>query len=180
MKSNSLLDKGKLSLLLFFIFAGTLCLKAVDFSNETLDYIVSYKWGLVNKDAAKAQLKIKNSGNDYQFILTAKSLPWVDKFFIVRDTLTSTVDKRNFRVKSYVKSTNEGGRYGRDNIQFTYAGSVVQGKVKRYRRDKDGSESNADMTLTSSGPTFDMLSVFYYLRRFPFTGLKKDHVYKCR
>ncbi len=145
--------------------------------SETLHYLVSYKWGLIHKDAAKATLSVKQTGNDYRLILTAKSLPWVDKIFMVRDTLISTVSRDNFRVKKYVKTSHEGDHYSKDIVNFTYSGSVVKGTTTRYRSkkgDKSVAPEKSGSIITASGPTFDMLSVFYYLRTLDFATFKKN------
>ena len=54
---------------------------------EDLNYIVLYKWGLINKDAASATLSLRSDGSDYRAQLAASTLPWADKVFRVRDTL---------------------------------------------------------------------------------------------
>ena len=40
--------------------------------DETLNYVVTYKWGLIHKDAGDARLTLRNSGKDYVMTLTAK------------------------------------------------------------------------------------------------------------
>lgn len=39
---------------------------AKEFKDETLNYVISYKWGLIHKDAGEATLKLRNSGNKYK------------------------------------------------------------------------------------------------------------------
>lgn len=150
---------------------------ASGFANETLHYTITYKWGLIHKDAAKATLNLRNSGDHYNIYVYAKTLPWADRVFEVRDTLRSTVLKNGFKVKNYQKITHEGKKYGKDQIDFSYAGTVVKGSVSRWREGKDGKVSTSKATLTGKSPSFDMLSVFYYLRLLDFESMKKGHVY---
>ncbi|MDE6340510.1 MAG: hypothetical protein K2K97_12125, partial [Muribaculaceae bacterium] len=38
---------------------------ASGFSNESLHYVISYKWGLIHKDAGDATLSLHRNGNNY-------------------------------------------------------------------------------------------------------------------
>lgn len=143
-----------------------------EFSNETLNYVITYKWGLIHKDAGEATLSLKNTGDSYQLKLTGKTKPWADAVYQVRDTLLSNVKKKGFKPISYTKLTHENGKYVRDDIKYCYAGSVVGGQTKRIRIDKNGKKDVTTKNLTATGETFDMLSVFYFLRRIDYASLK--------
>ncbi|MDE5888103.1 MAG: DUF3108 domain-containing protein [Muribaculaceae bacterium] len=144
-----------------------------DFTNERLKYVISYKWGLIHKDAGEAVLSLKNSGNKYSLILTAKTKPWADSFYQVRDTLLGSVQKEGFKPLSYSKIAHEKGKYSRDDIKYIYSGTTVGGNVKRTRVGKDGKISVNEKKLTGSGKVFDMLSVFYFLRSIDYANLAK-------
>ena len=168
----------KMILLIIFLSAGSLCVKASSFQNETLRYVVSYKWGIIHKDAADATMSLRKSGSSYDIVLTARTKPWADKIFMVRDTLHSKVAADGFRPVSYTKASHEGGRYERDRIEYHHSGTMVKGVVKRDVVRKNGEKSHDEKTLTASGATFDMLSVFYYLRLLDFDKMKKGTHYK--
>lgn len=133
------------------------------FSNETLRYVITYKWGLIHKDAGEAIMSLKNNGNSYNISLIGKTKPWADKFYKVRDTLISVVNKDRFRPQSYTRVAHEGGKYAKDMIAYSYSGTAVNGKVNKLREKKDKITSSS-LDLSANGPTFDLLSVFYYLR----------------
>lgn len=133
------------------------------FADESLRYVITYKWGLITKDAGEATMSLKNRGSRYDITLVGKTKPWADKIFSVRDTLVSVIDKVSFRPLNYSKFAHEGGKYSRDVIEYSYSGKNVTGNVNKYREKKD-EKKNSNLKLTSTGPTFDMLSVFYYLR----------------
>ena len=162
--------------LLFILMVCCLNISAA-FQNETLHYVVSYKWGLVHKDAGDATLTLRNQGSDYVMILTAKTKPWADRIFSVRDTLSARMSISGMKPKWYTKTTHEGGKYGQDKITYSYSGNSVSGAVTRYK-DKKGKISRTNKTLTAQGRTFDMLSIFYYLRSLDFDKMKKGHIYK--
>lgn len=163
-----------------YIFAILLMLiaplvaKCAEFQPEDLHYVITYKWGLIHKDAGTATLSLRPEGNrDYRLTLTARTKPWADKVFRVRDTLTSIVARADLHPRRYVKAAHEGGRYSRDAITFTYTGHDVKGAVERLRVGKKGERSLSAKTLSATGPTFDMLSVFYFLRTIDFKSLSK-------
>lgn len=152
---------------------------ASGFSDETLNYVVSYKWGLIHKDAGEATLSLRNNGDRYLIKLTGKTKPWADSFYEVRDTLVGQLDKQGLRPLTYSKIAHEKGKYSRDDITYSYAGSVVGGDAKRIRMDKDGKLNVTEKKLTASGPTYDMLSVFYFLRTIDYSTLKDGEVRKA-
>ena len=44
-------------------------------------------------------------------------------------------------------------------------------------RVKHGKEVKAEKTLTANGPVYDMLSIFYYLRKLDYAQLNKNKIY---
>lgn len=153
-----------LLLTLLMQVATSLSAQAANFSDETLRYVITYKWGLIHKDAGEATMTLKNVGNHYNIKLVGKTKSWADDFYMVRDTLISVIDKTHFRPVNYTKLAHEGGNYSRDVIDYSYSGSNVTGKVNKYREKKKGDKKSSSLELSGVGPTFDMLSVFYYLR----------------
>lgn len=133
------------------------------FVDETLKYVITYKWGLITKDSGEATMSLKNQGSKYYIQLTGKTKPWADGLFKVRDTLISVMDKATFRPISYTKAAHEGDKFGKDVIQYSYSGNNVTGKAIKYR-DKKGKITVENLDLKAQGDTFDMLSVFYWLR----------------
>lgn len=133
------------------------------FADETLKYVITYKWGLITKDSGDATLSLKNQGSKYYIKLTGKTKQWADGLFQVRDTLISLMDKAKFRPLSYTKVAHEGGKYAKDVIEYSYSGNHVSGKATKYR-EKKGTTKSENLELSASGDTFDMLSVFYWIR----------------
>lgn len=147
------------------------------FADESLNYKVMYKWGLVNKQAGRATLMLRNEGNQYVTVLTARSEPWADKFFKVRDTLSGVIDRETFRPLIYVKKAHEGGDHKHDVVKYEYQGARTIGKTTRRKWDNNGKiKVNEERTLEAYGTTVDMLSSFYYMRALPFETWKPGHV----
>ncbi|MDE6299530.1 MAG: DUF3108 domain-containing protein [Muribaculaceae bacterium] len=171
----------RLLILLMIILSGAAVsgVQANDFKNETLHYVVSYKWGLIHKDAGEATLSLRNVGDQYQLTLVGKTKPWADSFYQVRDTLLGRVKKDGLKPISYSKIAHEKGKFSRDDIRYSYAGSVVGGDVKKIRINREGQKSESTKKLTGSGKVYDMLSVFYYLRSIDYAHLKKGQEVKA-
>lgn len=173
------MKKAILAVVIFLLQIVAMSADASAFTDETLHYVVSYKWGLIHKDAGEATLKLRNQGSNYRITLTGKTKPWADSFYQVRDTLLGTVRKDGLLPLSYTKIAHEKGKYGRDDISYEYSGRTVGGNVKRVRRGKDGNVSTSTRKLTGSGKVFDMLSVFYFLRSIDYSRLQSGQVVKA-
>lgn len=159
------------------ILLTTLSLNAASpFQNETLRYLISYKWGLIHKDTGDATLTLRRNGNNYNVMLAAKTKPWADKIYQVRDTLKGTIRVSDLKPLSYTKITHEKGKYARDDINYNHSGSSTSGKTKKTRI-KNGKINISENTLSASGPVYDMLSVFYYLRKLDYAQLNKNKIY---
>lgn len=144
---------------------------ASNFENETLHYVISYKWGLIHKDAGLATLSLRNEGDHYNIKLTGRTKSWADNFYQVRDTLIGKVKKEGFKPQRYVKIAHEDGKYSLDQIDYSYAGSTVGGKASRVKVNKKGEKTETQKNFTGSGPVYDMLSVFYFLRTIDYSNL---------
>lgn len=146
------------------------------FNNETLKYVVTYKWGLIHKDAGDAVMTLHRNGDRYDVKLTASSRPWADRIYRVRDTLTTTMRVSDLKPLQYVKRMHERNRHDVDIIRFTHNGNNTKGQVSRQRT-KNGAPVVKETTLTATGPVYDFLSMFFYLRKLDYSKLDKNRVY---
>lgn len=171
----------KSSILILFVVSlfYHLSATATGINDEKLHYVISYKWGMIHKDAGEATLTLRNKGKNYELMLSAKTKPWADKFYQVRDTLLGTIRKNDFKALNYTKIAHENGKYGKDVITYKYTGNNITGTCNRFKRNKKGEISTSTKTLTASGPVYDMLSIFYYLRELDYSNLSKGKVYKA-
>ncbi|MDE6297118.1 MAG: DUF3108 domain-containing protein, partial [Muribaculaceae bacterium] len=60
-------------------------------------------------------------------MLAARTKPWADKIYQVRDTLSAKIRKSDFKPLSYTKISHEDGKYGKDVITYKYGGNHVTG-----------------------------------------------------
>lgn len=166
-------------LLICMIVIACISASAASFTNETLSYVIQYKWGLVQKNAGTAKLQLTNTAKSYNLRLTASTMPWADKFFQVRDTLLSSINKSDFKPISYSKITHEDGKYRKDLLTYSYVGQHAYGKCVRIKQNPGKKAVKTTKNCTASGPTFDMLSIFYYIRTIHFSNLTKGKVVKA-
>lgn len=168
----------RLLITLIMMVATAAQIGAIDFNDESLNYRVTYKWGLIQKNAGRANLTLRRSGNDYHAVLTARSDPWADHIYSVRDTLRSHMTGADMQPLIYDKATHEAGKYSHDVIRYTYEGDMVTAECTRYRLDKKGRETASEISLEAPAPAVDMLSIYYFVRRLDYPRMTKgQHSY---
>jgi len=146
--------------------------KIPEYTNEDLSYRVTYKWGFIQKQAGSARFLLKKHPDRYSALLVARTQPWADRIFQVRDTLSGNMRLGDMAPTLYIKSTHEGGEYRHDVIKYTYSGDQMTAQCERFKIDKKGRQSVSDTTLMAELPGTDMLSVYYLVRRLPFDTMK--------
>lgn len=147
------------------------------FQDETVSYKVLYKWGLINKQAGHATLSLRRDGDKYLMKLVARSEPWADKFYMVRDTLLGTARVSDFRPLVYEKIAHEGNDHKHDVVRFSYESNKVIGHCTRRVIKKGKLKVDQKQVLEAVGPTVDMLTSYYYMRSLPFESWKKGSRY---
>lgn len=158
----------------FIIFIAMVCLMLgltsarPEFNGEKITYNVMYKWGLINKKAGEATITMKRLGGKYHAELTAASAPWADRFYRVRDTLTSVIDPATMLPEEYHKMAHEGNEDKHDVVKFSRVNNKVTGTTTRHVVKKGKLKIDDGRTLTAVGPTVDMLSSYFYMRSLPF------------
>lgn len=164
----------------FFLSAILLLLSAFSLSatempDETLHYKVLYKWGLIQKQAGNATIHLQRIPGGYKASLYARSEPWADKFYRLRDTLYTTMRPTDMTPTLYERHSNENGRYTHDVVKFQRQADTVKGHSTRLRRPKNSNETIKTVTeLSAEGITVDFLSSFYYLRNIDFSTFIPD------
>lgn len=138
--------------------------------SETLRYKVTYKWGLIHKHAGTGTLSVERIGdNRLKAVMTGRTDSWADRFFEVRDTLISIFSADTAVPVSYERIAHEGGSYARDLVSFSRQGNKSKAHCVRHRRGKkDRNITTTEIDLEAEGDAVDLLSSFYYIRRFDF------------
>lgn len=167
-------------LTVYLLLACAFCMayaSSPKFAPETVSYKVLYKWGLINKQAGRATITLRHQGDKYVMKLVARSEPWADKFYCVRDTLLGTARLSDFKPLVYEKISHEGSDDKHDVVRFSYNGSKVTGHCSRRVVKKGELRVDETRVLEAVGPTVDMLTSFYYMRSLPFDSWKAGSRY---
>lgn len=146
---------------------------------EKLHYVVTYKWGLIQKDAGDVEITKTPKGDGYELRLLAKTKPWADKIYKVRDTLVSVTGPSKYMPKTYSYIAHEKNKFRRDEIKFTYSGNKVIGASEKYMEGKKGEITKSSQQLEGDMPVYDMLSVYFFLRDIDYAALKEGERVNC-
>ena len=141
---------------------------------ETLNYVVSYKWGLIHQAAGDAIITRTPHKDGYELKLIGITRPWADRIYKMRDTLISNVSREHYMPSKYTRIAHEKNKYSRDEIIFEIQGETTKGTGYKYREKKDGTVTRKDVNIEGNFPAYDILSVFYFLRDIDFNNLKEN------
>lgn len=159
--------------ILFLIFIFSTVLHAFQ-SGEKLTFVVSY--GGVN--AAEATLEVndimyKHEIPAYRITSNAKTYPFFDTFFKVRDAIESVWDKERQVSLQFTKNLNEG-KYR----QYRVSNYDPDTKTCLYRRWQYKQNRFKDKEITILDRTQDIFSAFY-LTRMQDLKVGKDIYIRC-
>lgn len=142
---------------------------------EHLMYDIIYQWGILWKRAAVGTLSVVPDGENYRAVMTASTLPFADALFKVRDTLVSEMRAVDLRPLSFTKIVREGKFYQIDKVAYKYRNDSTVGRTVLARPGKDFLE---EIQLSVKGAAYDMLSVFYRVRRVPFAQMQPGEIFR--
>lgn len=147
------------------------------FHEEELHYNVLYRWGIINKKAGEATLTLRHGPNSYISQLTARSMPWADKIFKVRDTLNGRMSYEEMLPLFYEKIANEASDRKHDVVNFNYTtpGKTTAACTRKVWR-KGNLRTDEVKSMESERLALDMLSSFYFMRTLPFNEWQPGHV----
>lgn len=166
----------RICIILAALFALAFAAVAKPFADETVNYKVMYKWGLINKQAGTVSISLRNSGDKYYAMLTAKSDKWADRFYMVRDTLKSEIMVNGLVPTLYEKFAHEDRDYTRDRVTYRRNGAMVYGDCSHVKFRDGKLKRQKEVTIDAVGTTLDMLTAFYYMRQIPYATWKVGQV----
>lgn len=120
------------------------------FAGETLRYAMSWKIFAGGIMTITASDEIAFEGRPaYKIELSAISNEFISNFFVVRDSITSWIDKATLQSLRYEKHSVEGKRVDDERIDFDLEEKIATREGRKIR---------------FQPPVFDSLSAVYYLR----------------
>lgn len=141
-------------------------------AGETLKYQLYFNWQFVWLKAGTASLDIRDATYQGKPCLRANLITTgssrTDKFFVMRDTLTSYFTS-DLQPLYYRKGALEGKRYYVDEAWYTHSASAVH--LRQHYKRQNGSERTNEQT--SAECIFDMVSMMMRARSFDPSAYKE-------
>lgn len=148
--------------------------KAVNTSfkgGEKLTYEMFFNWKFVWVKAGTATMQTTDTqweGNPaYKSHLLTRTSKRLDKFFCMRDTLESIISP-DMQPLYYRKAANEGGKYYRDQVWYTYPGGKTHLQQDYLNRRGELSHASYD----TNDCIYDMMSMLLRARSFDASDYK--------
>ncbi len=147
-------------------------------SGETLQYDLYYNWKFVWVKAGTASMSIASTTYQgqpaYRTRLLTRGSSQADRFFVLRDTLTSIVTQQDMLPRYYSKTDLEDKSYRQRDVWFSYS----DGKSYARQRYINPHGVVAWKTESDNLCIFDMLSIMLRARSFDASRFKKGHKIK--
>lgn len=118
------------------------------------------RWGVVSAGEATLEVVSDASAEDseqFRFVMTAKTTPFIDRFYKVRNRMESITDRGMTRSLFFDKNQNEGRSRKASQVRFDW----IRNESCYF------SQQRCKYTLSLPPGTFDPLSAFYYVRSLP-------------
>lgn len=143
-------------------------------NGETVNYTLKFNWGAIwiNVGTASWNVKSGSYGGQTAHKVTLKTMTnkTADKYFVMRDTLTTYVTPRLVPLY-HEKNGREGKRYTRDWVKYSYSG----GKCNVNTYHKVNQKPSMTTTYSSTTPAYDMVSMMLRARSMDPKGWKVGH-----
>lgn len=157
-------------------------------AGEKLNYIIRFKWGMVNSDVATAEFSLDKTslnGTDvFASRLFCKTAKFYDKFFKVREDFQSWFTTEGMVPQKFYRSSKEGKYFCTNDYKFLwnvgepYISADIETSKRPMRTE----------TIALDACTFDPLTLFYTARNmdmdkisvgqeYPLTFAVADDVY---
>ena len=161
-----------------FMIAGILLallpveMKAWTVPQETLEYEVHYKWGLINANAGVATIKTEPvpGTNLFRATLTGKSVNLLGHYYEAGDVLTGTMLADSFRPVYNERITQESGEFTIETVCYDHSGGTASGES--FKTLPDGTTVKSRVSHYGGGLTLDLLAVFYYMRQVDYQAMQ--------
>ena len=140
---------------------------------ETWNYTIRYKYGLVVMRAGSAQYQLQaanyNGNPAVRSWLTFKTNSFFDKIFMIRDTLTGYATLPGFVPLYHKRLVHEGNTHFMEEMWTQKFGEdFTEVRVRRIQNEK----VRIDTILTTPNVGYDFFNVFLYLRKLNYSDLK--------
>ena len=142
-------------------------------NNETWNYTIRYKYGLVVMKAGSAQYQLQAANYKGKVAIKSsinlKTNSFFDKIFLLRDTLTAYAALPDFIPLYHHRIVHEGNTHFMEEVTTRKFGDDYT--ELHVKRTKEG-VVRFDTLLTASNAGYDFLNIFLYFRQLNYADLK--------
>ena len=125
---------------------------------EVVSMSVMFKWGAINTEVAQASLTLEQETDCYHATLAARTAPFFDVFYKIRENFQSRFSLKDFRPMEAIRDTYESGYTATNHFIYDWETGVIRAEVS-YR---GGAPEYKEIPLKNSA--FDIVTIIYYLR----------------
>lgn len=139
---------------------------------ETLNYEVHYKWGLINANAGVATIRTEPlpGANQFKATLTGRSVNLLGHYYDAGDMLVGTMLSDSFRPVYNQRIIREAGEFTIETVCYNHSGETTSGET--VKRLPDGTMVKSRVSHYGGGLTLDLLAVFYYIRQVDYQAMQ--------
>ena len=143
-------------------------------AGEEVVYKLYYNWGFMWVAAGEATFRVKESGNQFHYIVDGRTYKSYDWAFKVRDKIESYVDKTSLLPTRSIRDISEGKYQLYENVTFDQennSAKYVRGKTKEktWKENHEVSEC-----------IHDLLSAMYFARNINFSTMPKQQSFPVK
>ena len=125
---------------------------------EVVSMSVMFKWGAINTEVAQASLTLEQETDCYHATLAARTAPFFDVFYKIRENFQSRFALEDFRPMEAIRDTYESGYTATNHFIYDWEAGFIRAEVS-YR---GGAPEYKEIPLKNFA--FDMVTIVYYLR----------------
>ena len=134
-------------------------------SGEEVVYKIYYNWNFIWSAAGLVHFNVVESDSSFRVLVTGSTKGFFDKFYRVRDTFETHLDKETLLPTLFIRKLKEG-KYTRYN-RFEFD---QESKIVKVYQGKDTSQLDISEEAFSSC-MHDILSILYHVRNMDFAEL---------
>jgi hypothetical protein len=140
--------------------------------NESWNYSVRFKYGLVNMKAGSAQYHVQTSEYDGKAAVKSsvsfKTNSFFDAIYMVRDTFTAYASFPDFIPLYHHRALHEGDTHFSDELWIQeFSDNYTELRIQRVQNEK----VRFDTLLIASNAGYDIVNIFLYIRQLNFSEL---------
>ena len=144
-------------------------------SGETLRYSVMFKWGAVNTEVAQAVMKLDsleyNGAPAYKTQITARTAPFFDIFYSIRENFQSWFSIDGQRPLKYTRDTDEDGYIATNLFLYDWDANLIHADIRL------GSREPMILDIPLEEDVYDLASLVFYLRTLDRTTLRQGDIF---